>query len=111
MYLVRSIPRHETAPWVDQLGVDSRWSLPLPGIPRQPFTGVIVIHGPRALEFELDRIQRVRRKRVVVGSQRTTVIKARALIHVKTGMRRVLRATIPGFQGIRYTQHRSAVAV
>jgi hypothetical protein len=110
MYLVRSIQCNETAPWVDQLGVDPTVSLPLPGVPRRQFNKVIVIHGPRALEFELDHIQRVHRTNVVVGSRGAIVIKAMAHIYVKVGTRHLWRASIRGFTGIRYTRRRSAVA-
>jgi hypothetical protein len=110
MYLIRSIQRDEKASWVDQLGVNPKVRLPLPGVPRRKFDKVIVIHGARALEFDLDHIQPVNNKHVVVGSKGKIIIKARAYIYVKVGTRRLWRATIRGFTGIRYKQRRSSVA-
>lgn len=101
MYLLRTIQAGEATWWVDQLGVDARYSLPLPMVPRQAFSSVVVIHRGRALCFELGHIEYVD-ENAVVGSEGTNVIKAKVRLHVKTGKPLIGTAKIAGFQGIRY---------
>jgi len=109
MYLVRSIQEHESTTWVDQLGRDPAVVLPLPYVPRRSFDKVVVIHGRRALGFEFARVEKVDED-AVVGSRGSLIIKAKAYIHVKKNTRRVGKARISGFQGIRYVFRWSDIA-
>lgn len=110
MYLVRSIQQSEEADFIDELGGDPDVSLPLPFVPRRSFDKVAIIHGSRVLGFELDRVEHVDED-VVIGSRGAAVIKAKSLIHVKQKRRRVGKARISGFQGIRYAARWSDVAL
>lgn len=101
MYLLRTIQAGEKTWWVDQLGVDSKCSLPLPIVPRRKFSKVVVIHRGRALCFELGHIEYVD-ENAVVGSDGSNVIKAKVRLHVKTAKPLIGTAKITGFQGIRY---------
>lgn len=108
MHLVRAIQAHEKAAWIDQFGRHPGAALPLPVVPRRQFDKLILIHGDRALGFDVDRIEQVNRK-VVVGSRGQIVIKARCRVHIKRGPLRTGKATIRGFQGIRYAPRWSDV--
>jgi hypothetical protein len=111
MYLVRTIQKTENPTWVDQLGRDPESPLPLSIVPRQEFTQVIVIHGDRALEFDLDYVEDVDMSEdTPVGTHDDPVIHARSYIHVRRGPKRTGRAKVRGFTGIRYVDHWSDVA-
>jgi hypothetical protein len=111
MYLVRTIQRTERPEWVDQLGRDPEFSLPLPIVPRRDFTQVIVIHGERALGFDRDRVEVVDTPEdAPVGTRDEPVIQARSYVYVRRGPKRIGRAKVRGFTGIRYIEHWSDVA-
>lgn len=73
------------------------------------FDRVAVIHGDRVLGFELDRVEQMDQN-VVVGSRGAKKIKAKSRIHVKLGMRKVGKARVRGFQGVRYMAEWSSIA-
>lgn len=111
MYLVRTIQKMETRNHVDKLGRDLEFTLPLPIVPRRPFTKVIVIHGKRALEFDLHYVDPVDiPENIPVGTNAQPVIHARSYIYVRRGPKRTGRAKVRGFRGIRYVDHWSDVA-
>lgn len=109
MYLVRSIQRSEKVAFIDRLGKNRHVVVPLPFIPRQPFDKVAIVHGPRVLGFDLDRVEEVDED-VVIGSRGAAIIKAKSLIHVKQQRPRLGKARIPGFQGVRYLPRWSNIA-
>ena len=111
MYLVRTIQRTESREWVDQLGRDPECTLPLPIVPRRHFTKVIVIHGERALEFDLACIKQVNTPEdTPVGTYNTPVIHVRSYIYVRRGPNGMGRAKVRGFTGSRYVDDWSDVA-
>lgn len=108
-YLVRTIQQGEDTAWVDQLGTDPECCLPLPMIPQRKFQHVAVLHGDRALEFDLDRVEQAS-AHVPVGAQSQVVINAQVLIYVKPGPLRVGHPIMRGFQGIRYAEQWAEIA-
>jgi hypothetical protein len=108
---VRTIQRSETAKWVSNLGKQSRYYVPLPVVPRTTFSGLIVLHNGTAREFDVDWVEPVVPPvNDPVGAQGTVTVRAKTRIHVKKGPKRLGRALIRGFQGIRYVRTWSSVA-
>ena len=111
MYLVRTIQECERPAWVAQLGTKLKCAIPLPVVPRRRFRQIIVIHAGQAREFDVaSTTPCVPPRDVPVGFRPGVVIRARILVYVKKGPRRIGRALTRGFQGIRYTNRWSSVA-
>jgi hypothetical protein len=111
MYLVRTIPKDEHNVWVNQLGQVPTCLLPLPFVPQKDFDKVIILHGLRALCFDLDRVELLSAaKRVKVGQAGKTTVNAKVFVYVKQGKPRKGVTKIQGFMGVRYVAKASEVA-
>ncbi len=109
MYLVRTIQKNEDASWVDKLGVELDYFIPLPCIPQKQFDRVIIIHNNRAIELALDRIEKVNQPDLV-GSNSSIKINSRVKIFFKKDVFRVGKSRIKGFTGIRYAKKWEEIA-
>ena len=109
-YLVRTFQRTESTRHVQRFGSDPSMFIPLPRTPRQPFTGVIVIHGNDAYVFDVARVVPGNNRRVPCGANGQQPVRDKVRIFVKPSSMQKRSARIKGFRGFSYCATWKAVA-